>query len=131
MISNIVTSSELRAASMTSEAVKNQSVKMTNFSIAAIMNNDRGHSKAPLRPPSATSTNLGHFSHSNLNSPPLKDQIVDSNDNEDVDVEQWSDSEDQKKSPASHSSEKDSESSQPSQKKEEEGRQAQISQAQV
>ena len=59
MISNIVTSSELRAASMTSEAVKNQSVKMTNFSIAAIMNNDRGHNKAPLRPPSATSTNLG------------------------------------------------------------------------
>ena len=52
-----------------------------------------------------------------MNSPPLKDQIVDSNDNEDVDVEQWSDSEDQKKSPASHSSEKDSESSQPSQKK--------------
>ena len=32
-------------------------------------------------------------------------------------MEQWSDSEDQKKSPASHSSEKDSESSQPSQKK--------------
>merc|ERR1739842_44343 len=74
---------------------------MTNFSIAAIMNNERG--SGLVRPtPMTDNTKLGNYSKS-VFAPQMSPK---SNKEEEVDVEQWSDSEDHKqsRSPASLSS---------------------------
>merc|ERR1739842_192898 len=73
--------------------------KMTNFSIAAIMNNERG-SSGLVRPSPASETKLGNYSKSSF-APHMSPKAETSFENDDeVDVEQWSDSEDTKPHPA-------------------------------
>merc|ERR1712223_583835 len=77
---------------------------MTNFSIAAIMNNERG--SGLIRPtPMTENTKLGNYFKSSF-APQMSPKEPNSNNEEDVDVEQWSDGEDQKssQSPISQSS---------------------------
>merc|ERR1712008_585678 len=72
-----------------------EKIKMTNFSIAAIMNNERG-SSGLVRPMPVSETKLGNYSKSSF-APHLSPKAETSLENDvEVDVEQWSDSEDTK-----------------------------------